>query len=323
MYSNTSLYEDIFQRLSDSEKTLLVAHQNPDGDAIGSVLALSHFLDKTIGENHVFCITEPVPSFEFLPGIERIRTDPSIFQKVKFDTLVILDSGDLEYSGIKTHLENLKHSPQILNIDHHPTNENFGHLNLVETDAASTTDILFRLFNHNRFRIDKNIATCLLTGIITDTGSFSNLATTAQAIKNASELLINGARAKDIINHALAKQSVGVLKLWGRAFSRLVKNSHTNVAITVITQKDFAECEVNGESAEGIANFLNNLNGAKAVLVLKEQEDGTIKGSLRTTQDNIDVSKFARLFGGGGHKKAAGFTIKGRIMETGGGWKIA
>jgi len=192
----------------------------------------------------------------------------------------------------------------------------------VETDAASTTDILFRIFNHNRFRINKEIATCLLTGIITDTGSFSNLATTPQSISNASELLINGARAKDIINNALTKQSIGVLKLWGRAFSRLIKNSHTNIAITVVTLKDFKECGVENESAEGIANFLNNLNGAKAILVLKEQSDGTIKGSLRTTQDNIDVSKLARVLGGGGHKKAAGFTIKGKIEETKGGWKI-
>lgn len=322
MYPNASLYEDIFQRLSSSKRTLLVAHQNPDGDAIGSALALFHFLGKTVGENHIFCLTEPASTFNFLPEVERIKTDPSVFQKIEFDTIVVLDSGDLEYSGVKLHLEELEYSPQILNIDHHPTNEHFGHVNLIEIDAASTSDILFRLFDHNRFRIDKNIATCLLTGIITDTGSFSNLATTPQAIHNASELLILGARAKDIINYALTNQSLGLLKLWGRAFSRLIINDHTNVAITVITQRDFTECEVDNESAEGIANFLNNLNGAKAVLVLKEQSDGTIKGSLRSTQENIDVSKFARLLGGGGHKKAAGFTIKGEIKETKEGWEI-
>ena len=167
MYPNASLYEDIFQRLSESQRTLLVAHQNPDGDAIGSVLALSQFLDKTIGENHIFCLTIPAPSFSFLPTIERIKTNPLILKKIEFDTIVVLDSGDLEYSGIKPHLQELKYSPQILNIDHHPTNDYFGHINLVETDAASTTDILFRIFNHNRFRISKDIATCLLTGIIT------------------------------------------------------------------------------------------------------------------------------------------------------------
>lgn len=322
MYQNASQYEEIFQILSDSKRTLLVAHQNPDGDAIGSVLALAHFLDKTVGENHIFCLTEPSLSYGFLPAIEKIKTDPKIFHKREFDTVVILDSGDLEYSGVRPNLAEINYSPRIINIDHHPTNVHFGHINLVETNAASTTDILYRIFNHNRFRIDKNIATCLLTGIITDTGSFSNLATTPQAIQNASELLINGARAKDIINHALTKQSIGVLKLWGRAFSRLIKNSQTNIAITVVTQKDFTECGVKNESAEGIANFLNNLNGAKAVLVLKEQSDGTIKGSLRTTKDSIDVSKLARILGGGGHKKAAGFTIKGKIQEIKNGWKI-
>lgn len=322
MYPNALLYENIYQKVSSSKSILLVTHPNPDGDALGSILAFSHFLNKNNYYHLAFCQTPPAETFAFLTGIERILTDPNIFQESKFDTIIILDSGDLEYSGIKFYLQELTHAPLLLNIDHHPTNNHFGQINLVETDAASTTDILYRFFDHNRIRIDKNMATCLLTGIITDTGSFSNLATTPQALKDASELLISGARAKEIINYAFTNQSLNMLKLWGRAFSRLTKNEQTNVVTTVITQKDFKECGVNGESAEGIANFLNNLNGAKAVLVLKEQTDGTIKGSLRTTQDNIDVSKLARLLGGGGHKKAAGFTIKGKIKETKEGWKI-
>ena len=119
-----------------------------------------------------------------------------------------------------------------------------------------------------------------------------------------------------------ANQSIGMLKLWGRAFSRLTKSKFTNIVMTVITQKDFEECEVENDSAEGVANFLNNLHGAKAVLVLKEQKNGIIKGSLRTTQDGVDVSGFARIFGGGGHKKAAGFSINGKIIETPTGWRI-
>ncbi|MBU2228853.1 DHH family phosphoesterase [Patescibacteria group bacterium] len=322
MHQNASLYKEIFKRLSESERTLVIAHQNPDGDAVGSMLALAHFLDQTTGNNHIFCLTDPMDSFNFLPGIERISTDERIFDQHEFDTIVILDSGDLKYCGVDIHIGKLSYNPIIVNIDHHPTNTHFGHINLVETNAASTTDILYRIFENNRFNISKDIATCLLTGIMTDTGSFSNLATTPQSIQNASELLINGARKQEIIDNALTFQSIGVLKLWGRAFSRLVKSEFTNIAMTVITQKDFEECGVENDSAEGIANFLNNLHGAKAVLVLKEQKGGIIKGSLRTTQDKVDVSGFARLFGGGGHKKAAGFSIKGRIKETSSGWRI-
>lgn len=322
MHQNASIYKEIFEKLSESERTLVIAHQNPDGDAVGSMLALTHFLDQTTGNNHIFCLTDPMDSFNFLPGIERINTDNRVFDQHEFDTIVILDSGDLKYCGVDIHIEKLSYNPVIVNIDHHPTNTHFGHINLVETNAASTTDILYRIFEHNRFNISKDIATCLLTGIMTDTGSFSNLATTSQSIQNASELLINGARKQEIIDNALTFQSIGMLKLWGRAFSRLVKSEFTDVAITVITQKDFQECGVESDSAEGVANFLNNLHGAKAVLVLKEQKDGTIKGSLRTTDDEVDVSGFARLFGGGGHKKAAGFTIKGRIKETPSDWRI-
>jgi bifunctional oligoribonuclease and PAP phosphatase NrnA len=322
MYQNASLYKEIFDKLSESERTLVIAHQNPDGDAVGSMLAMNHFLNQTTGDNHIFCLTIPMDSFNFLPGIEEINSDEQIFDKHKFDTIVVLDSGDLEYAGIHTHIEKLPYNPLIVNIDHHPTNTNFGHINLVETNAASTTDILYRLLDHNRFNITKDIATCLLTGIMTDTGSFSNLATTYQSIQNASELLINGAQKQEIINNALTNQSIGMLKLWGRAFSRLIKSEFTDVVITVITQKDFEECGVENDSAEGVANFLNNLHGAKAVLVLKEQKGGTIKGSLRTTRDEVDVSGFARLFGGGGHKKAAGFSINGKIKETPSGWRI-
>jgi phosphoesterase RecJ-like protein len=322
MHQNANLYKEIFDKLTESEKTLVIAHQNPDGDAVGSMLAVTHFLDQTIGDNHIFCVTEPMDTFNFLPGIERVNTNENIFNEHQFDTIVILDSGDLKYCGVEIHIKNLSYEPVIINIDHHPTNTHFGHINLVETNAASTTDILYRIFEHNRFNISKDMATCLLTGIMTDTGSFSNMGTTPQSIQNASELLINGARKQEIINNTLNFQSIGTLKLWGRAFSRLIKSEHTNSVITVITQKDFQECGVKNDSAEGIANFLNNLHGAKAVLVLKEQKDGTIKGSLRTTQDEVDVSVFARLFGGGGHKKAAGFTIKGRIKETAADWRI-
>ncbi|MBU1075312.1 hypothetical protein KJ705_04495, partial [Patescibacteria group bacterium] len=100
MHQNASLYKEIFKRLSESERTLVIAHQNPDGDAVGSMLALAHFLDQTTGNNHIFCLTDPMDSFNFLPGIERISTDDRIFDQHEFDTIVILDSGDLKYCGV-------------------------------------------------------------------------------------------------------------------------------------------------------------------------------------------------------------------------------
>lgn len=316
------LYSAIFQQLKSASNTLLAIHQNPDGDALGSVLAFSEYFRRLNRPHTVFCKHEAPKSFHFLPGIEKISTDPSVFKSGLFDLLIVLDSGDLLYAGIKELLSLLSPRPTIIKIDHHPSGEEFGDINLIETNASSTTDIIFRLFEHNRVKINKEISTCLLCGIVTDTCSFSNLATTPESMNNAAELLLSGARAKQIITHTLSNHSIPSLKLWGKALSRLSKNAESKFVTTVITLNDLKECGANEKEVEGIANFLNFLDDVQIILVLQEKEDGTIKGSLRTTHPNIDVSLLAKALGGGGHKKAAGFSIRGRIKETNQGWRI-
>lgn len=316
------LYSTIFQQLKSANNALLAIHQNPDGDALGSALAFSEYFSRLNLPHAIFCKHEAPKSFRFLPGIEKISTDQSIFKTGPFDLLMVLDSGDLLYAGIKELLSQLSPRPAIIKIDHHPGGEEFGDINLIETNASSTTDIIFRIFEHNRVKITKEISTCLLCGIVTDTGGFSNLATTPAALNNAAELLLSGARAKQIITNTLSNHSIPRLKLWGKALSRLSKNAESKFVTTVITLNDLKECGANEKEVEGIANFLNSLDDANVILVLHEKEDGTIKGSLRTTHPNIDVSQLAKALGGGGHKKAAGFTIPGRIKETEKGWRI-
>lgn len=317
-----SLYQDTFDRIQVASRALIVTHQNPDGDAVGAALALAHFFERHQIAHQIFCKSEVPDSFSFLSGIEKINADPAVFNQDIYDLMLILDSGDLEYAGVVELLPALKSKPPIINIDHHPTNTYFGHLNLVEIDSASTTDIIFRLFDANRERINKEMATCLLCGIITDTGSFSNLATTSQAMASAAELLISGAKAKQIITNTLSNYSIPTLKLWGKALSRLSCNPGSKFVTTVITRQDIEESGGSERAVEGIANFLNFLDDAKVVMVLQEKAEGQIKGSLRTTHPDIDVSQLAKVLGGGGHKKAAGFTIQGRIEETEKGWRV-
>lgn len=317
-----SLYSVIFQQLKSASNVLLAIHQNPDGDALGSALAFSAYFSRLNLPHTIFCKHQVPKSFHFLPGIEKINTDQSIFETGLFDLLIVLDSGDLLYAGIKELLSQLSPRPTVIKIDHHPGGEAFGDINLIEINASSTTDIIFRIFEHNRVKITKEISTCLLCGIITDTSSFSNLATTPAALNNAAELLLSGARAKQIITNTLYNHSIPSLKLWGKALSRLSKNAKSKFVTTVITLNDLKECGAKEREVEGIANFLNSLDDVKVILVLQEKEDGTIKGSLRTTHPDIDVSQLAKSLGGGGHKKAAGFTISGRIKETDQGWKI-
>jgi phosphoesterase RecJ-like protein len=315
--------QQILAEIKAAEHILLVGHNHPDGDAVGACLALAHYISSLNKKFTCFAINPVHPSLQFLPMVEAFKHDHSLFENIKFDLLIVLDSGDLQYAGIKQHLMKLKHDYKIINIDHHQTNEMYGHYNLVIHSASSTCEIIHDLL-HAENIVNQNIATCLLTGIVTDTNGFINLATTATAIEKASKLLLHGANLKAIAHATISKQSVNNLRLWGRALERLYLDQETGIIITAITKQDQADCGVGSEACEGVANFLSTLEEVNnnIVLVLTERDENMVKVSLRTTSPLLDVAKFARLMGGGGHKKAAGFSLKGSLTKTQYGWKI-
>ena len=156
----------------------------------------------------------------------------------------------------------------------------------------------------------------LLTGLITDTDNFSNGATNQECLKIASELIHRGANFNMIKAWFLKNKSITTLKLWGIALSRLNKHEKHDIVHTHITRDDLTESGANEEETDGIANFLNNVGEGRAAILLKETSDGKIKGSLRTTKDDLDVGAIAKALGGGGHKKASGFTMDGTIESV-------
>lgn len=319
------IYKNIFAEIDKAEHVMMVMHQKPDGDTTGSCLAMANYLD-VIGKPHTcFCIDELPSTFHFLPGKHKVETDSNHFHPdtAQFDLLIVFDAGDLRYAGVADYIDQLSHDFKIINIDHHATNQQYGDHNLVIANASSTCEIVHDLID-SVDGLTKEISTCLMTGLITDTGGFTNLATTATSISTAAKLLLKGVNMKQITNHTMQNRRVNTLKLWGRALERLT-TTKTGLVVTGVTARDMAECGVNKDDLEGVANFLNSLdeeNDAKAILFLSEREDGVVKGSLRTTSSLIDVSKLATLFGGGGHKKAAGFTVPGRLEYTGTSWNI-
>ncbi|MFA5052035.1 MAG: bifunctional oligoribonuclease/PAP phosphatase NrnA [Patescibacteria group bacterium] len=319
-------FDPIFKKIHDevmkAGHILVISHQNPDGDAIGSLIGISHYLHHHQKSHVLFCLTDVPDYLRFIKGTETIRSEEKYLQKNEYDLVIILDSGDLEYAGVARHFRTLKGLPIVINIDHHPTNQLYGHINLVHPAASSTAEIIYHLLDYHRIPFTKEVATALLTGIMTDTGSFTNMATTPSSMEASSRLMAHGARVRDINANTMRNKSLNQLQLWGRALSRLKMNAQTGIVTTVLTQKDFQELKMDEDSSEGISNFLNSVGEAKAVIVLREKSDGTIKASLRTTQPSVDVSKIAKYFGGGGHKKAAGFTIKGTLMETDAGWQV-
>lgn len=317
---DTILYQKFGNLLDRSRRTLLVAHKKPDGDTLGASSSVLNYLLREGRVVTAFCADSIPESYQYLPQIDRFTADPAVFRE-EYDLLCVFDAGDLRYAGVVPFIEAMSRRPVIANIDHHATNEKFGDLNLLFTDASSTAEVVHRFYRASNIFIDPHVATCLLTGIITDTSNFVNPATTASCIQAASHLLICGARLGDITSSLVRNKSIPALQLWGRALERIRENPDLGIASTVITMTDFNEIGTEAtDVVEGMANFLTAVLNVPIIMVLREMPDGTVKGSLRSPSH--DVSALAKRFGGGGHKKAAGFTVAGRIAELDNIWQV-
>lgn len=314
-----------FIRLRDAirsaDRILLMTHKRPDGDAAGSATALLGWLVREGKDVTAFC-RDPLPDqLRFLDHGHRITQDVSVFDAA-YDLVVTLDSGDLRHCGVHDLLPRVPKGYVHLVIDHHPTNPRYGDLNSVDPDASSTCEILHRFFDANGIRVDHAMATSMLTGVLTDTDHFSNAATTSSSIAAASALISAGARLSDIVRNLQNSRSIESLKLWGLMLSRLTYNPTYELVTTYLLETDVPRGSPDaGDMTSGFGNFLNAVaKQADTVMILQELPTGEVKGSLRSV--SRDVSAIAKKLGGGGHVKASGFTVKGRIQETPDGPKI-
>ncbi len=296
---NTNLIMDnIKQRLEQSQHILLVPHHNPDADSRGSALAFYEYLTQIGKKSSVFQESTP---------IHRHNVPQEI------DCICVFDAGDARYARLENIFSQITQRVFVINIDHHATNELYGDINLVITHQPSTTAICTAYFDYHHIAISETMAVHLLAGLLTDTGSLGNPSTNTLAMETAARLMRRGADMYAVNTTIQKTKNVSSLKLWGRALSRMKKHSYLNLAYTYITQHDVDECDAHENSLEGLANFFNQISDCAITLVLKETEDGFIKGSLRTTHENVDVARLASALDGGGHKKAAGFLVKGKL----------
>lgn len=295
---------------------LLIPHQNPDGDALGAVSAFAQFLDIIKKEYTIFCKTDFSKTWKFLPTIEKLTTHPSVWEKEQFDLIIVFDSGDLTYAGVDEYIQKVKKKRTIINIDHHSTNQRYGDIHMVRTEVSSTSEIVYHILRANDIPITRGIATSLLTGIIYDTDNFTNSATTPSAIAVASSLTNAGADFNVIKNHMYKQIPLRAFDVWGRLFSRLTQHDKLPIVYTYITQKDMNDYGLTDSDVSGMSNFLNAIHDGDAGLILKETPEGKVKGSFRTTRDDVNVAKMAQRFGGGGHKKAAGFSVDGPVKKA-------
>lgn len=310
----------IFDMLAAARTVLLTAHENPDGDALSSIGVWYDYLTEQGKTVYAYVNDAPDEAFSFLPHVERYTTDAHAIPFAELDAVVVVDCASLRRTGIEGSI--VASNASIINIDHHISNNQFGTVDVIDPDAVSTTQIIYEIFKAGNVGINKPRANCILTGILTDSGNFAYAATNAATFDIASEMLMRGANARDIINYTYKNKTLPTLKAWGLALSRLQVNGEYGVAYTVLSSEDMRRFHIDKDDLEGLANFLNTLKDAKIILVLYELGDGRVKGSFRTTHDEVDVSKIAVAFGGGGHAKAAGFEVEGKLVQEGEGWRI-
>lgn len=312
------LVREVDATLRAADSVLLVTHEHPDGDAVGSALAMLHALTGAGKRVRAYVPDAPPAQFSFLPGIDQLITTRPL--AANFAVVLVLDA---TYFA-RTHLaDDLIAHPQTITVDHHHDNRREARLNLIVPEAAATAQILASFFGTCAIPLTKDIATCLLTGIFTDTGSFMHDSTTPEILKLAAFLMSKGARLSHIAHQTYQKKDVGGLRIWGRALSRVMNSPLTGAAVSVITPQDLTECGATLEDLSGVVNMLNTLPETKFALLLTEYVPGRIKGSLRSeVHKGVDVSGIAKRLGGGGHKLAAGFEVPGHIVRRNGQWRV-
>lgn len=296
--------------LKDKKTVAILGHVNPDGDCIGSCLGMYNYLKENFPELSVTVYLEPMGvKFGYLKGYELVKNQ---YEPEKtFDLCITLDASDVPRLGaFAPYLESAKDS---LCIDHHITNEGFAGKNVIESGASSSCEVLYGLLDEDK--IGKTVAECLYTGIAHDTGIFKFSNTSRKTMEIAGRLMETGIDFPKIIDGSFYTKSYGQTRVHGQALLDSVLLMDGRVIYTVVTQETLKENKSTVKSTDGIVDQLRVVSGVECAILLYETGNPSeYKASLRTNTD-LDVSRIAAAFGGGGHVKAAGCTVTGTVEE--------
>ncbi|GMA59065.1 phosphoesterase RecJ-like protein [Alicyclobacillus sacchari] len=291
---------------------LIVTHERPDGDALGSALAMAHIL-QALGKRWTFVVGEVVPArFRFLPMFDRIR-QLSELSAGPFSRVIAVDCADqLRFASVASAM-----APDacVLNIDHHQTNPRYGAVACVDSDAAATCEVIYHIARALGIPLAIDLAKCLYTGILTDTGGFSYPNTTREVHEIAAELLASGVQPYDIAEPALEARTLEQMRLLQTALRDMVIADDGRYAFIMVSQEMLADAHANEDDVEGLVGFARSVETVEVGVLLRERPDGTVKASLRSKR-LVDVAKIAQQFGGGGHARAAGCNLSGPLTEA-------
>lgn len=299
----------VIETIERQSRFLVTAHRNPEADALGSSLALAHFL-RELGKEATVVTVDPVPRvLSFLPhgGIhEQVAQLPS-----EGEVLFVLDCGDAQRTGL---LEPGARPIKVVNIDHHVTNRRFGTVNWVDADAAATAELIYDLIGAMKRPISLPVALCLYTALSSETGSFGYSNTSSHVFRIASELVDLGVEPWQVAQR-LRENTRERLRLLTEVLSSLDQTADGRIAWVTVTGEMFERTGATAEDTEDFVNLPRSLSGVEVAILFREVDSATSKVSFRSRND-VDVAKIAERFGGGGHKKAAGCTINGNLDQV-------
>lgn len=298
--------KQIKKMIDDSNSILLLTHENPDGDAIGSVLSFYHYL-ISINKSVDMVVLDIPKVFDFLPSIDKVVDNTNS----NYDLGIILDCASKERIGQNDILFNK--CKKTIAIDHHISNTNYCDLNLIEGQISSCCQVIYYLFKDWNISINKEICESLITGVITDTNGFSINNVDAKTFLMASEMVDLGINIHKIYNQILCKKTMSQYELMRIAMDRLEFICDGKIAFTYILEDDFDKVGAVLGEHEGIVDIGRNIAGVEVSIFLRENDGFTV--SLRST-GNVDVSQIAATIGGGGHFMASGGKLYGTLEET-------
>lgn len=306
----TETIQKITEVIRNNSSFLLTSHEGPDGDAVGSTLALASFLRK-IGKDVTVHFRDPIPDlYAFLPGCDSVQAQ---IPDRSFDAAFVLDIGELRRAGAE--FTNFKRSGILVNLDHHLSCDNFGDHNLIDSGAAATGVLVYRIASACGYAFDQETALCLYVAIITDTGSFRYSNANREAFTVAGEMIECGVNAWDVAEQLYENQPQKRLELLGRCLPTLEVFKDGMAASVTVTLDMYAATNSSAELTDGFVNYPRSIRGVEVAIFFRQLEERKFKIGFRS-KGKVNVAAFSAVMGGGGHHNAAGCTLDGTLEEV-------
>lgn len=308
----TDLWQQAAQFIDTYEAFLIVSHVQPDGDAIGSTVAVAHLL-KQRGKRFTMTNDSPIPAKYFFMDMATHILPWDEAKQTKFDAVITVDCADRSRLGAVETV--LQQGFPLLNIDHHSTNDHFGTVNLVLEDQSATAEVLYHFIEHLQLTWNRPFAEAVYTGVLTDTGGFRYSNTSPSSMALAAHLLRYGVNPGDIAEHVFESISRAKVEMLKAALNSLTISDDGKIAWVTITAEQMKQAGAKEEDLGGIVNIARNVEGVEVGILFKQLDEQSVKASLRS-RDRVDVAMVAKELGGGGHARAAGCTMQGPLDDV-------